>query len=137
MVYITALVITSLFWIPTKRGVDPDFKPYLQKVKILSKGNLHGKGLHINYTNTRPKALGTCYTWRNEILINKKHWQTMTEYDRIQLIAHEVTHCQKGIKHIDGLTAWGCAKHYMHWQDTGEWCNRDRFLEYVKQMQEI
>lgn len=137
MLYTMMLGMAYLFWTPIKYGKDPDFRPYINAVKKLSKGNLSAKGLHIHYTNFRPKALGTCFTWRNEILINKKHWQKMTHYDRILLMAHEITHCQKGIKHLNGLTYWGCAKHYMHWQDTGMWCNRIRFKEYVKQMQEI
>lgn len=137
MLYTMLIGMVYLFYTPIEYGKDPDFIPYINTVKKLSNGNLSAKGLHIHYTNFRPKALGTCFTWRNEILINKKHWQKMTHYDRILLMAHEITHCQKGIKHLNGLTYWGCAKHYMHWQDTGNWCNRIRFKEYVKQMQEI
>lgn len=137
MLYAMMLGMTYLFWTPIEYGKHPDFRPYIKEIKKLSKGNLSAKGLHIHYTNFRPKALGTCYSWRNEILINKKHWQNMTEYDKILLLAHEITHCQKGIKHIDGLTYWGCARHYMYFKDTGKWCNRNRFKHYVKQMQEI
>lgn len=137
MLYTMMISMVYLFYTPLEYGKHPDFRPYINKVKELSKGNLSAKGLHISYTNFSPKLLGTCFTWRNEILINKKHWQNMNHYDRVLLIAHEIAHCQKNIKHINGLDYWGCAKHFMHYQDKGMWCNRTRFKEYVKQMQEI
>ncbi len=137
MLYLVMTSMMYLFYTPLEYGRHKDFKPYIKEVRRLSKGNLSGKKISMNYTEYRPNALGTCLPWRNEIIINKKHWQTMSHYDRILLIAHEIAHCEKGIKHINGLEFWGCAKHFMHHQDTGKWCNRTRFREYVKQMQEI
>lgn len=137
MLYAVLTGMIVLFYVPIERGIDKDLKPYVENVYKVSKGNLNGRKLHIGFTKFRENQLGTCFPWRDQITINKKHWQDMNHYDRILLIAHEIAHCQKGIKHIDGLTYWGCAKHFMHYQDTGKWCNRTRFKEYVKQMQEI
>lgn len=136
---IVSLITATFFWynMPVKVGIDPKIKPYLIDMQMLSKNNLRYKGLNINYSNLKSNTLGTCSFYKKEILINKKRFSTMSYYDKILLLAHEVAHCQKGIGHINKLDKKGCPEHFMHYSDFGSWCNRINFKKYVKQMKRI
>lgn len=134
------LSITLLLWYtstPTKKGIDQNLIVYLEKVQSLSQGNLKYEGLSINFTDLEKGTQGTCYFWRKEILIDRKVFKRLDFYGRILLLAHEITHCQKKIDHINGLDYWGCAAHYMHFSDSGKWCNKYKFKTYVEQMKRI
>lgn len=123
--------------IPRNFGIEKNLKNYVNIIKQISNGNLDGNNLHINFGQQGDKILGTCYYYRKEIILDKKKWNLMSYNGKILLLAHEIAHCQKKIKHINGLDKWGCALHFMHWQDTGYFCNKYKFKQYVRQMKEI
>jgi hypothetical protein len=110
--------------------------PYINQVYLLSKGNLDGRNVNINFVSDKSNVLGTCYWWRNEITISEYHWKRLDYYGKISLIAHELGHCKKQLEHING-TKWGCAEHFMHYKETGFWCNRKYFVKYLKQMKDV
>jgi hypothetical protein len=134
---IVILLAILLPRIPSKTGINPVFIPYLEKIKIISKGNLEYRGVHINFSKLSKYNIGICYYKRNEILIDKKYFKKADENSRILLLAHELAHCKKKIGHIDGVNKWGCGKHFMNSYDGGIWCNDYMFDKYVKQMETI
>lgn len=136
MLFILAISL-FIYSIPKKYGIDKEIKPYIDNVYELSKKNLDGRNLHVNFLDLKDGVMGVCYFFKNEIHINKKIWNRLGKNDRILLIAHEVAHCAKGIDHINETDELGCGKHFMHFQDTGKWCNKLKFKEYIKQMKEI
>lgn len=122
---------------PKNRGIDNSLMPYVEDVYILSKGNLNGKKLHINFDKTEPNVLGSCYIFKKEIVINKNKWKNLDYNSKILLMAHEIAHCAKDIEHIKGVDSYGCAEHFMYYSDTGYWCNRANFNKYIEQMRKI
>ena len=93
---------------PKKRGIDPEFKPYIQEYKfIIGKGyESKFKKLSMNFANLSPGVLGTCYWLLNgeyEIEINKNWWYN--EYtnfiDKKFVSYHELEHCIKHRLHSD------------------------------------
>lgn len=136
---IMSIIAASFLWykVPTKIGIDSTIEPYLKDVRKFSNNNLNYRGLHVNYSNLKSNTLGTCFFYRKEILINKNKFSTMNYYDKILLLAHEITHCQKKKGHINKLDKKGCPAHFMHYSDFGSWCNRVNFKKYVKQMKRI
>lgn len=130
-------IASYVTFFPIKKGISPDLKYYVKEVKKLSNNNLNGNSLSINFGKQKEKVLATCYFLRNEIIINEKSWNKLTYYGKILLMAHEIAHCKKRVGHMNKLDKWGCADHFMHYSDTGSWCNYYNFKRYVKQMKEI
>lgn len=125
--------------IPIKYGIDPAFDYYVEKIYVLSDGNLDGSKIHINFGEPLWNSnAATCYPWIPEIVISKRVWEREKPISRTLLLAHEITHClNKKLLHINGLDKFGCAKHYMHWQMNDISCDRYKFKNYVEQMKVI
>lgn len=124
-------------FIPLKSGIESSLLLYVIKTKEISNSNLDGTNLNINFGKQEENVLATCYFYRKEIIVNKNSWNKLNYNDRILLIAHEIAHCQKQVKHINKVDEWGCADNFMHYRDTGSWCNYYNFKKYAKQMKEI
>lgn len=137
-VYGALIFIIGLFVTPKKFGVDPEFNKYVKMIEVLSHGNLRPVE-NINFGKTKGNAIGTCRDTfiAKEITIDKKYWTKSTYYDRIILLAHEIAHCYKGVRHNDGLMSDFCAISFMNSYDMGSHCNKKHFKRYVKEMQEI
>jgi hypothetical protein len=124
-------------FVPLKSGIESSLMYYVLKTKEISNNNLDGTNLNINFGSQKDGVLATCYFFREEVVINKKSWNKLDYRGRILLMAHEIAHCQKKIGHINKVDEWGCADNFMHYKDTGIWCNYYNFKKYVKQMKEI
>lgn len=140
MLLLAVFVITFsslITFVPLKSGIESSLMFYVLKTKELSDGNLDGTNLNINFGKQEKNILATCYLFREEIVINKKSWSKLDYHGKILLIAHEIAHCSKKIGHINKVDSWGCADNFMHYKDTGIWCNKYNFRKYVKQMKGI
>ena len=136
MIYFSAFFLLLISLGPKFTSVDPKLQPYFDEVKELSNGNLSGIK-RAGFEEDDDKILASCYYNIEEIRVNPKNWEKLNHKDRLLTIAHEVGHCIKKCKHIDGVDYWGCAKHFMYYQDTGKWCNRINWDQYVKQMKNL
>ena len=71
----------------------------------------------------------------HEIDISQKHWYTLTDKQKLLLVAHELYHC-KCVKpgHISGEFSDGCPSTYMDSAIPNYFCAEGRWKDYKKQI---
>lgn len=85
------------------RQFDTTDEVFNQYIQSFSDDHYKGTGVHptvdtvINFGETRDITIAVCYVNRNEVIVNKKRWDNMTDCDRELVIKHELGHCILGI----------------------------------------
>ena len=83
------------------KGIDPEFKPYIEEFIYISKGKVKKedfKNLTIGFHNYKPNdsTAGTCWEYGilTEIDISEKWWkENPSIFQRQELVFHELGHC--------------------------------------------
>lgn len=94
------------------RKTDPSFYEYIERFE--RDFNLTVK-VPVVFKALEDKYAGVCLKWQDgyrEININTTYWNQYTEYQKEQLIYHELGHCVVDLKHDDDVLN-GCPKSIM------------------------
>jgi len=90
----------------TQGSVGDDFKPYVAQYEQY-KGAKMNQGISITFGDTGPNAqtAGICRIQSNvrTIIVNKRYWDKFYESTRLELILHELGHCDLNRPHNDKL----------------------------------
>jgi hypothetical protein len=86
----------------TISGVNPVFQPYVDEY-LSYKGYSLDYDIPIQFSDLEDLTAGLCTRWstgERQIQIDEYHWNYMNEGQRINLIAHELGHCDLNRDHI-------------------------------------
>lgn len=125
---------------------DKAFQPYKQKFELYS--GVNTKGFPVYFANLNAGTAGICYRIRflnglfewKYIEIDQEYWKSISEYQKINLMFHELGHCVLGRQHIewqDLVTV--CPPSFMYGSVISTECiekNYDLYLEEMFQKQE-
>ena len=85
---------------PKQKGIDPEFKPYIQEYRNIIGKNKHKdrfERLHMNFVNLDSGILGRCFWLLNgeyEIEMDREWWYSYASFYDKQFVAyHELEHC--------------------------------------------
>lgn len=120
---------------------DTTFYPYKERFEFYS--GVDVRSFPIHFANLRSGIAGVCYyvgffngfvQWKY-IEIDKKYWGVISEYQRINLIFHELGHCVLGRDHVswkDFVTK--CPSSLMYESVIDTECIKDNYDAYLKEM---
>lgn len=88
----------ELRFVKKHKGIDPEFKPYVERFVIDSKGKIKKEDLRrlsIGFRDYKDIwTVGTCHPIAKEIDINRAWWNyTYSDLHRMELVYHELGHC--------------------------------------------
>lgn len=118
---------------------DPTFNEYIESFESYHKASV--MDIPIGFSDLEPKIAGVCYRTiyngtmhPNYILIDRKYWPTMSEYQKTNLIFHELGHCALNREHVtpDGVSL--CPKSFMDPTIMSTDCLVQHFEDYIKEM---
>ena len=124
---------------PKHEKIDHDLEFYVDMVYELTDGTLGGKIERMGFDKELDnKILGTCYHLTDEISIHPENWKSLSEKERILLVAHEIAHCECKQEHVESKSekSW-CPEHFMAPTAGGAYCSRIHFDKYIKQMKKV
>lgn len=97
----------------------------------------------VQFSDTLPdNMLGLCTTFTrpndflNIVSINRKFWETANDWQKEQLIFHELGHCELGLKHDDFMLDYGLPKSLMNKRAIDWWVYRDNREYYLNELKE-
>jgi len=102
-------VFTFIFAVPS-HYVDPELKPYVDDYMALLDQTCPGKVRYNNQfivvkTKLDEKYIGMCTNLLDyrKIEVDTAFWNQADEYERRQLMYHELAHCVLNKKHVEGF----------------------------------
>lgn len=117
---------------------DPEFHPYIKEFE-----SYHGATIAyvpIGFEDLAGPA-GVCYrtTLNGQITnayvkIDRKYWTTLSEYQRLNLIFHELGHCVLNRPHTPKDLVTICPSSFMFDTIMDTTCLRNNFESYLKEM---
>lgn len=111
---------------------DPVFYEYLDKLPL--KNNTP-----IIFSDRKEGVAGTCTMWSDgyrEIQIDPKYWNKIDRSHRLQLIAHEIGHCDYDLDHDDSMSEDNCPMSAMNGTNFGGECFEKYFDYYMEEIYE-
>jgi hypothetical protein len=122
---------------------DPTFIPYIQDFEQRSGQSV--AHIPIAFVDLGGNNAGLCYRGFTNghlsyayIEIDQRYWSFMTEYQRINLIFHELGHCFLQRKHVTiNITApvtSACPTSFMHDTVMSQFCLEQYYDVYMKEM---
>lgn len=117
------------------RTTDIVFQKYLDQLPLSS----HTPIVFEDKTNN---IAGTCTSWSDgysEIQIDRTYWNKINDMLRLELLAHEIGHCDYGLMHNDNLKPNGCPVSVMYSTNFNEIngvnCFENDFNYYMEQFE--
>lgn len=118
---------------------DQQFYPYIQEFEYYyGETTAH---IPIGFADLDPKIAGICYrsviagkTLNAYIVIDYDYWYKITEYQRINLIFHELGHCALGKPHVPSDSVSLCPSSFMFEQIMSTSCIRDNYDAYIEEL---
>jgi len=143
--------------------MEKDFSKYVNKFKKMSNGkvkeikyNIIFKNLSYSTGENKKRTVGLCSWGRDRIDIDPKNWKESSEFEREELIFHELGHCvldrpHSDLKEIDGKISYyaadkvmfvekkgylkdGCPVSYMHHVVISDKCIKKHRKHYNKEI---
>lgn len=124
---------------PPITQTDIEFIPYIQEFE-----SYYGKTVGhvpIGFADLDKKIAGVCYRsivgrqiLRAYILIDKDYWYLISEYQRINLIFHELGHCVLNRDHVHSDSVTLCPKSFMFEQVISNSCLQQNYYDYIEEM---
>ena len=112
-----------------RRKTDARFNSYLKQLPMT-----HRTPIVFGDTGNKNWA-GVCNKYKaakyREIVISEKYWKKMTNNQRLELLAHELGHCDYDLDH-NTLRLNLCPASIMYPKVFGGSCFTDNFNEYMK-----
>ncbi len=133
--------------VPTRRIItitDPTFHSYIQEFE-----HYYGKSVSeipIGFADLDPKFAGTCtrsimagtannsYIAISYISIDRTYWYKLSDYQRINLIFHELGHCALNKKHVPSDSVGVCPTSFMFERVLSTTCIRDNYDAYIEEL---
>ena len=128
--------------VPSKQTItstDPQFDAYIQEFE-----SYYGKSVStipIGFDDLEPKIAGICYrsivagrTLNAYIAIDRDYWYKISEYQRINLIFHELGHCAMNKNHVPSDSVSLCPTSFMFEQIMSTPCIRDNYDAYIEEL---
>lgn len=113
-----------------RHTTDPVFHEYLDQLPLRS-------NVPIIFEKRDKGIAGTCTKWTDgyrEIQIDKDYWEQIDEAHRLELLAHEIGHCDYDLEHNNEMSEDNCPMSIMYDTNFGNPCF-DRYFDYY--MEEI
>ena len=118
---------------------DPTFASYVEDFE--GRNNNTKVEVPIVFKDLDPKYAGICYRTFTEkglvgdrIEIDIKNWKSMSEYQRINLIFHELGHCVLNRDHVVSSSVLLCPTSFMDPTVMSTSCIEQHYEDYMKEM---
>jgi hypothetical protein len=109
---------------------DPVFYSYLEQLPMTVNTPIYFK-------DQEDGIAGTCWKWSSgyrEIQIDRKYWNSASDSYRLELLAHEIGHCDYNLGHNDNLIVGKCGyESVMYPYNFGGDCFTDNFDYYMRE----
>ena len=105
--YVNKIVFVLIFSLaascgPKQYTIDPEFKPYVSHFEQLS-----GKKVDFDmvFDDLPTDKVGVCYSWYSyrKIKVDRMAWEEFLDFQREELIFHELGHCVLDRKHKEDM----------------------------------
>lgn len=120
-------------------ATDPAFTPYIQEFE-----HYYGRSVNhipIGFSDLDKRVAGVCYrstmssvTFSAHILIDRQYWDTITSYQKVNLIFHELGHCALNRPHLPSNAVIACPSSFMFEQILTTACIRSHYDSYIEEM---
>lgn len=113
---------------PQRHTTDPHFKYYTDQLQMTV-------NTPIIFGVLDSKIAGTCTKWSSgyrEIKINREYWNKISESHRLELLAHELGHCDYNKPH-NNTTQDGCPVSVMYDTNFGDPCFSNNYNHYMNE----
>jgi hypothetical protein len=115
--------------------IDPELVPYYAMYEDWYNVTIYD--IPINFDILTNNQVGVCQTWSNgyrEIRIEKAYWEAATEKEKIELVFHELGHCQQGRGHTSTYLTDGCPVSLMDPYTLDLWCLDTHWDYYIEEL---
>ena len=113
---------------PQTNTTDPAFHEYIDQLPT-------GSRTSIIFGARAVGVAATCTKWSSgykEIKVDRTYWNKISDLHRLELLAHEVGHCDYNLPHNNSLLASGCPVSIMYDTNFGGDCFDDNFDYYME-----
>lgn len=120
---------------------DPEFSNYIIEFEHYSRVNTSATPIY--FADLKEGIAGLCHYFRigagpirwGYIEIDRSYWQVISEYQRINLIFHELGHCVLGRDHTPAPQApLECPTSFMHSSVMSTYCIEKNYSSYIEEM---
>jgi hypothetical protein len=120
---------------------DPTFKPYVDE--FLYYQQKKSTSIPVYFADLEPGIAGVCHYFRvgsgpirwGYIEIDKEYWGYISEFQKINLIFHELGHCVLGRDHVPwGNSVMMCPQSMMYDTVLSTQCMEDNYQAYLEEM---
>lgn len=118
---------------------DPEFAPFIRDFEVLYKRST--SEIPIGFADLGPGLAGVCYRTAVGgqivaafIKIDKAVWPTMSRYQQMNLIFHELGHCALNRNHTPVNSVLVCPVSLMHPQVLTTECLKQHLAEYIDEL---
>ena len=128
--------------LPSKQTItstDPQFDAYIQEFEFYYGQSV--STIPIGFDDLDPNIAGICYrsivggrTLNAYIAIDRDYWYKITEYQRINLIFHELGHCAMNKNHVPSDSVSLCPSSFMFEQIMSDKCIEDNYNTYIEEL---
>lgn len=120
-------------------STDPTFEPYIQEFE--AHYNRSTADIPIAFDDLDPSVAGVCYRSYVAgsvrfayIKIDRNYWPKMSEYQKLNLIFHELGHCALNRDHVKSDSVRVCPTSFMYEQVLDTSCIRSNINSYIQEM---
>lgn len=86
---------------PRSVKIDPAFQPYVDQYLRAKGAPLKYPEIQIRFANINDSAYAYCSYGNRTILVNNYSWEGLSEINRLEVIVHELGHCDLDRPHDD------------------------------------
>jgi hypothetical protein len=119
---------------PANFTTDETFVPYIQEFEKHYQGST--ANIPIGFADLASTYAGVCYRSGGHayIKIDKAYWPKMSEYQKLNLIFHELGHCALNRGHTEVSGVLECPTSFMHPQVMSTGCIARYLEDYIKEL---